>query len=98
MLLDGMRGIRFCRYLHGSEARQYLVHMGAEVISRRENHRYPIAGPVAWRERFRSFHAHVTVAESIERDENEIRLGSPSNYAVSMIEPLTKSSIFQAHL
>ena len=32
MLLDGMRVISFCHYLHGPAATQYLADMGAEVI------------------------------------------------------------------
>ena len=32
MLLDGMRVISFCRYLHGPAATQCLADMGADVI------------------------------------------------------------------
>lgn len=32
MLLDGIRAISFCHYLHGPAATQYLAYMGAEVI------------------------------------------------------------------
>ena len=49
MLLAGMRDIKFCHYLHGSAATQYLADMSAEAISRPENLRNPIAGPVQWR-------------------------------------------------